>query len=111
MSVRMLEDRELSAPVTFAARHDLLALSAGRTADRLHQVNWDAYAEGYEVEEARRSIAFDWAPTDAGRVFSLAGDYLYNVLEPPADVADLLRRIRKAAAAQLSATGGSDPQI
>lgn len=51
------------------------------------------------------------APTDPRRVFSLAGDYLYNVLEPPADVADLLRRIRKAAAAQLSATGGSDPQI
>jgi hypothetical protein len=29
MSVRMLEDRELSSLVTFAARHDLLALSAG----------------------------------------------------------------------------------
>lgn len=74
-------------------------------------MNWEAYAERYGVEEARRSIVFDWAPTDPGRVFSLAGDYLYNVLEPPADVADLLRRIRKAAAAQLSATGGSDPQI
>lgn len=106
----MLEDRELSALVTFAARHALLAMSAGRTADRLHQLNWEVYAERYGVEEARRSIALDWAPTDPGRVFSLAGDYLYNVLEVPRDIDDLLRAIRKAAVVGLSSRGGSEPK-
>lgn len=81
MSVRMLEDRELSALVTFAARHDLLAMPAAQAADRLHQLNWDVYARRYRVQEARRAIVFDWATTEPGRAFELAGDYIYNVLE------------------------------
>lgn len=59
---------------------------------------------------ARWTIAFGWAPTDPGRVFSVAGNYRFNGLEVSRDIDDLLRALRKAALVELSSPGGSDQE-
>lgn len=103
MSVYLLDDQEVCILVTFAAQNGLVdEASAPRLAGQVREDSFNAFVAHYGDVPALPPLTFDWSAAEPDRVFDLAGRFLYNAAPPEGRMYELMRAIRKVAAAMMA---------